>query len=597
MRIVVLWLLLATPSHAVQLENLDTTRPWRIRDVRISGNARLSEGDLKEAFLTLTRPWYRFWEQRPLFDPVTFREDLQRLNRLYESRGFYHAEIGHDLSTDDQQGLLTAEIRVSEGPPIVVADVDVQVTGNPNFPEILPIKSGDVFTEDAYQRSEQALKQFYSDQGYAHVESQRKAEVVLENNSALVDYIVTPGPPSVFGPTEVAGLSKVDPEIVLRERAYQEGETYSLKKLAQTRSRLVALDLFGTVNVAPQQTPGKPPVVPMLIEATEKEAREVRIGVGYGREDRFRTQVEWRHNNWLGDGRRLSLLAKYSFLEASGAVTFLQPHLFSPNARGVATLRHDRIDEETYLLNTTRFNPRLEYRFSERLSGYLGHRLEYNRFADIPPATVDALDGVQERGWLSGPALGLTWTTADNVLDPTRGEVISLGFDHSGQPWGGDYRFYRIIGEARKYWSIGWQTVLASRLRLGFADPLGATKNLPVSERFFAGGEKSVRGFGRRRLGPLSSADDPIGGLSLLEGSVELRRPIWQQLGGALFLDFGQVSTRRFHVPVSDLEFAAGFGISYHTPIGPLRVDIGFPFRPPPGDSAFQVHFSVGAYF
>ncbi|HEX2228884.1 MAG TPA: outer membrane protein assembly factor, partial [Candidatus Binatia bacterium] len=316
-----------------------------------------------------------------------------------------------------------------------------------------------------------------------------------------------------------------------------------------------------------------------------------------GSEDRFRTQLEWRHNNWLGDGRRLSIATKYSSLEASGTLTFVQPHFILPKAHGIVVVRHHRDDEETYLLNATRFNPRVEYRFSERLLGYLGYRAEYNDFEDVAAATIRAIGGVQTNGRVSGPTLGAAWTNVDNLLDPSRGEFVSVAVDHSGQPWGGSYRFYKITAEARKYWSIGWRTVFASRLRLGFADPLGAVKNLPLSERFYSGGEKSVRGFGRRRLGPLSPADDPIGGLSLLEGSFELRRPLWQALGGALFLDFGEASTRRFHVPVRDLEFSAGFGLSYQTPVGPVRVDVGFPFRPPRGDPPFQVHFSVGAYF
>jgi outer membrane protein assembly complex protein YaeT len=590
-------LLWAEPSYAIPLEDLDTGRVWRVEDVQITGNARLTDNEVNRALLTHPRPWYKIWEERPVFDSVAFGEDLERLRRLYESRGFYHTAIRYDLLTDDEKNLLTAKIEVVEGPPTMTAEVNVQVIGNPNFPEQLPLKTGDIFTEDAYQRSEQVLQQFYSDLGYAYVESQRKAEVILDENSALVDYSVTPGPPSSFGPTAVKGVSNVEPKIVLRERAYQEGDTYSLKKVAETRNKLIALDLFGIVNVAPQKIPEKPPEVPMLIEVTEKEAREIRLGVGYGSEDRFRTQLEWRHNNWLGDGRRLSILAKYSSLEISAALTFIQPHLFSPNARGVAVVRRDRVDEETYLLNATRFNPRLEYRFSEHLSGYLSHRLEYDRFDSVAAPTIDAIGGVKNRGRLSGPGLGLLWSTVDNLLAPTRGEIVSFAFDHSGQPWGGNYRFYKITAETKKYWSIGWETIFASRLKLGFADPLGAVKNLPLSERFYAGGEKSVRGFGRRRLGPLSVADDPIGGLSLLEGSVELRRLLWREFGGALFLDFGEVSTRRFHVPVSDLKFAAGFGLSYQTPVGPLRIDVGFPFRPPGGDRPFQVHLSVGAYF
>jgi outer membrane protein insertion porin family len=590
-------LLSVSRSHAVQLENLDTGRVWRVHDIEITGNIQLTDDIIKGALLTHARPWYRFWEQRPVFDPVTFREDLEHLKRLYESRGFYHAKTGYDLLTDEENASVIVKIEVLEGAPTRVAEVDVQVAGDATFPERLPIKTGDIFTEDAYQRSEQVLQQFYSERGYAYVESQRKAQVVLDENSALVDYNVTPGPPSRFGPTSVKGLSNVEPEIVLRERAYEVGETFSLKKIAETRNRLVALDLFGTVNIAPQKSPEKPPLVPMLIDVTEKEPRELRLGIGFGSEDRFRTQLEWRHNNWLGGGRRLSVAAKYSSLEASGTLTFIQPHLFSRHARGVVVLRHNREDEETYLLNATRFNPRVEYRFSERFLGYLGYRVEHDRFDSVSTPTITALGGFEKDGLLSGPSVGMAWTNVDNILDPSRGEIISFAMDHSGQPWGGTYRFYKVSAEAKKYWSIGWQTILASRLKLGFADPLGAVENLPLSERFYAGGEKSVRGFGRRRLGPLSADDNPIGGLSLLEGSIELRRPLWQELGGALFLDFGEVSTRRFHVPVRDLEFSAGFGLSYQTPVGPVRIDLGFPFRPPRGDRPFQVHFSVGASF
>jgi outer membrane protein assembly complex protein YaeT len=378
---------------------------------------------------------------------------------------------------------------------------------------------------------------------------------------------------------------------------YQPGEPYSVKKVSETRDKLIALDLFGSVNIAPVDDPTKPATVPMLIRVTEKEPREVKLSLGYGTEDQFRTQLEWRHNNWLGDGRRLSLTAKYSSLETSGILTFIQPHLFSPQGRGVVTLRRDRVEEETYLQLATRFNPRFEYRFNQNLSAFAGYRLEQDDFNNITDATVTALGGVEKHGLISGPSVGATWTRTDNPLNPSVGEVVTLNVDQSGAPWGGSYRFYRLIGEGRKYWSIGWQTVFATRLKLGFAEPIGNEANLPLSERLYAGGERSVRGYARRRLGPLSASNDPIGGLSLLEGSFEVRRPLWRSLGGALFVDFGQVSRHSFDVPVKDLKFSAGFGLSYATPVGPLRIDVGFPFDPPHGDRAFQIHFSVGAAF
>jgi outer membrane protein assembly complex protein YaeT len=389
----------------------------------------------------------------------------------------------------------------------------------------------------------------------------------------------------------------VTPDIVSRELTYRTGETYSLQKVVESREKLLALDLFGTVKVGPAEVIGTPVVVPMAVEVSEKPHREIRIGLGYGTEDQFRTQFEWRHLNWLGGGRRLSIRAKYSSLEVSGTINFVQPHFLTPRTQGIISLSHDQEDEETYLRNVTRLAPRLDHRFSPTLTGFVGYRAEYDKLNDVDAATVQSLGTVRREGFLSGPTIGMVWNTSDDPFNPKKGEVVTLTLDQAGAIWGGVYSFYKLTAEAKKYIEIGWRTVFASRLKLGLADAIGADENLPLFERFYSGGDKSVRGYGRRRLGPLTASDDPLGGLSLIEGSFELRRPIWKELNGALFIDFGQVSTRRFDPPVGDLQFAGGFGLSYATPVGPIRLDLGFPFKPPRGDKSWQVHFSIGAYF
>jgi outer membrane protein assembly factor BamA len=335
----------------------------------------------------------------------------------------------------------------------------------------------------------------------------------------------------------------------------------------------------------------------MRVHVEEKPPRDIKVGLKYGTEDEFGAQVEWQHHNWLGGGRQLSLLLKLSSVIRTGEATFVQPHFLSPRTRAVLSLSQEQEDEETFLLNATRFQPHLEHRFSPTLSGFIGYRLEFAKLHDIASATIRALGGIKQDGVLSGPSLGLVWNTTEDPFNPQEGEVVSVLADQAGVVWGGDFSFYKLTAEVKKYQRVGWETVLAGRLKIGLADSLGARANLPLFERFYAGGEKSVRGYGRRRLGPLSDSDDPLGGLSLIEGSVELRRPLWRELSGALFLDFGQVSLDAFDLPVDDLKFAAGFGVSYTTPVGPLRVDLGFPFDPPRGDRGWQVHFSIGQFF
>jgi outer membrane protein insertion porin family len=592
-----IWVVFAVPSFAIQVDELDAGREWRVRNIEISGNRQFSASELLGEMLTKVRPSYLFWESDNIFDPVTFREDLERLRRFYEARGYYRVRVTHDLTVDWENLRVEVKIQIFEGPPVIVAQVAVEVSGSDVSPPPLPIKEGDIFVEEVYLKGEEVLRQFFLDRGYAHVFTERQAEVNLDRDRARVSYRADSGPLSFFGETTVQGTNEVEPHVILRELSYKPGETFSAAKIAESQKKILALDLFSLVRIAPKEVPDKPTIVPMEVQVAEKEPREIGIGVGYGTEDEFRAQLQWQHKNWLGGGRRLSILGRYSSISITGAITLIQPHFFSPQTRGILGFRQDREDESTYLLNASRFNPRLEHFFDPRLKGFMGYRLEYDFLSRISSATIEALGPVRERGLLSGPNMGLIWNTSDGPLNPTRGEVISLTFDQAGKIWGGQFSFYKVTGEARKYLLLGWETILAGRLKIGFAEPFGSEENLPIFERFYSGGEKSVRGYARRKLGPLNANGDPIGGLSLIEGSLELRRPIWGSLGGALFVDFGQVSTRSFDLPVNDLKFGSGFGLNYQTPVGPLSLYVGFPWRPARGEASWQVYFSVGAFF
>ena len=590
-------------ASAILLDALDPARQWKVERIEFSGNEKLSDDELSDAIVTKARPWYRVWEERPAFDPITFGSDLERLPRFYEAQGYYGTTVTYDLTVDESEGLVAVQIEVREGMPVSISEIDVEVVGSeadrkaPPFPKVLPVKRGEIFREADYQQAEQVLRGVFLENGYAHVKTERKAEVDLDEHRVRIRYAVHPGPIAVFGQTEVKGTDTVDPELVSRELVYQAGETYSQAKVIESREKILALDLFGAVRIAPAETAGTPVVVPMEVEVAEKSHREIKLALGYGTEDQFRTQLEWRHLNWLGGGRRLSVLAKYSSITLTGAINFTQPHFLSPRTQGIVNIGYDQEKEETYVRNVGRFAPRLDHRFSSTLTGFVGFRLEHDKLSDIAPATVRALGEIKRKGILSGPTMGLVWNTADDPFNPKKGEVVFLTIDQAGAIWGGEFSYYKATAEAKKYIDIGWKTVFASRLKLGLGDAIGSDEKFPLFERFFSGGEKSVRGYGRRRLGPLSTNGDPLGGLSLLEGSLELRRPIWKELNGAVFLDFGQVSKRSFDIPVGDLRFSAGVGVSYATPVGPLRLDVGFPFKPPRDDRPWQIHFSIGAYF
>src|SRR5689334_17380613 len=162
----------AGSAGAIPLEGLDSGRAWKLKDIDFAGNQKISTDDLLAVMTTRERPWYRFWSDRPAFDPVTFGTDLERLERLYESRGYYGTTVLNDLEVDEMEGLVTAHISVHEMVPAVISEIDVQVSKDgadqkePPFPEELPVKRGQIFQEADYQKAEQVLRTSFLENGY-----------------------------------------------------------------------------------------------------------------------------------------------------------------------------------------------------------------------------------------------------------------------------------------------------------------------------------------------------------------------------------------------------------------------------------------------
>ena len=585
------------------VEELDPNREWRIKDLIISGNKEIGSSEVEDALSTKSRPWYAPWRAQPVFDPAVFASDLERIVKFYQDRGYYETKVTHDLAVDDQESLVTATIQITEGEPIRVAKISVDIVDAPELkPEMdallrkLPLREGELFAVDAYQRTEAQIRDFFYDKSRAAITIKRKAEVILDGHVANVFYTLNAGPQTQFGTTTVEGLKDVEESVIRQELTYKPGEQFSGTALRTTEKNLRELDLFSQIIIEPQPSPPDT-AVPVKIRLEEKPPREILVGLGFGSEDIVRGQIRWRHNNWFGGARRLEVGAKASFIARELDLHFLQPHFLAPENRFMVTFGPQQFDEPGYFLNSTRLQPRLERKFTDRLTGFLAYRLEYDNLTEVPDASLRALRPFDQKGLLSGLSAGLLWNNANDPLNPISGWTLSFAGEQVGEFLGGRFDLYKLQSEVRGYYPLAEKTVFASRLKLAFAEPLDGAKEVPLFERFYAGGGTSVRGYRRSRLGPLSTSDDPLGGRSLIEGSFELRQNFTEKIGGALFVDFGQVSLRSFKVPVDNLKFSAGFGVRYSTPIGPLRFDIGFPFEPPRGERSWQIHFSLGPAF
>lgn len=599
--LVTLVLLLAPrSSHGVPLDALAPDVAWQVRAIAFRGNTALSTRALRAAMAQAERPWYLPWRPRPVFDAAALQGDLDHLISLYRSEGYYHATVRADAAPR-ADATVVVTIDVDEGPPIRTRAVDVVLDGDPLPADVaasltpLPLEVGDTFTSDRYQRTEGVLRTAYREHGYAQVRVTRRATVDLATEAAEATYTVDSGPPCRFGDVTVVGTKDVDPDVVRRELAFRSGEPFRESLLTRTRNNLLAMNLFRVVRL--DETSADGGQVDVRVEVREGPPREVRAGIGYATDEGVGGLASWRHYDFLGGARQLGVTARLSQILRAAQLDFLQPHFPTAESRLRALVSQDRQSEDPWTVERSRLSPRLEWRPYAPLTAYGFYRAEYDSLRSVSRAVAQALPGsTPSSSVLSGLGIGTAFTATDDFVNPTRGWELSGTVEPVGTFLGGDVNFVRMTAEGRLYVPLGAGFLGAGRVRIGTADPIPPSPEIPVFERFYAGGVNSVRGYGRWRIGPLAG-DEPLGGRSIVEASIELRRHVTESITALLFVDGGQVALASYDFPVGDLQYGVGFGVRFASPIGPIGADLGFPVQPPAGDQHWQITASVGRVF
>ena len=474
---------------------------------------------------------------------------------------------------------------------------------------------GDVFQEDRYERGRSVLRDWFRQRGYARVIVEKSARVDVRDDTATVRYRVDPGPSAVFGPVTISGLDTVDEAVVRREVAFKSGEPFRQSLLDKTRKNIDALHLFRSVRLVEDSS--RDAAVAVDIAVAEAERHEVKLGVGYETEEGIRGTAGWRDYSFLGGARQLGVSVRISQLYRTIAADFLQPHFPSQTSRVRLIFLQEQTQDTTYTLNETRVMPRLEWEITPRLTTYTFYRASLNLLpqGDIKTSVRKALPEAHPSSSVtSGLGVGLDLNETDDLVNPTRGGIARFSVEPVGGELGGDVDLVRVIGEGRVYVPLPFRFGAAGRTRFGSQDETNGGAQIPIFERFYAGGIGSVRGYARRRVGPLASqllplsvcnahgknfvdCDQPVGGKSLVEMSAELRHPVTDTIDVIGFLDAGQVSLRSWDFPLGDMQYGIGLGARYRSVIGPLRVDLGFPLDRRGGDSTWQVYLAVGDTF
>lgn len=531
--------------------------------------------------------------------------DRERLAAALRSEGYYQASL--DIQVDTGVEPATVAIRVDPGPRYTIAGVEVRaagaqaIPGDPIGPQDLDLPLGAPARGPAVQSAGDAISGILARRSHAFARVvDRQVQVNHAQRTMRVVYVVDPGPSIRLGDARVDGLERVEEDAVLRRLRYDRGERYDPALLEETRQALVDLGVFTAVRVR-LGDPDAEGVAPVEITVQERAMRFVGFGVSYGTEDGLAANVYWGHRNLLGGAERFRVGAS---IAGVGRSDFTDPGAFDYILGATFTERDFLVQEQTLDLTVQAISERPDaYRrnalvlsgivtrpIASGLTGSLGLTLEQSRVDDGVVATTNTL--------LGAPG-ALTFDRTDDPLDPSRGFRLNAAVT----PWfsllgdSGSFLVSRLGGST--YFDLTGERTLVAAVRgtYGAVVGLGGLLDVPADKRFYAGGGGSIRGFGFQEVGPRDPDGEPLGGLSLLELSTELRYRVSESVGLVGFIDGGNVYRSEYPSFGEELRWGAGVGVRYFTAIGPIRADFAVPLNRRDGDGAWALYVSIGQAF
>jgi outer membrane protein insertion porin family len=582
-----------------------------VESITFEGATTVPPERLREQMQTRPPGVIPFGAFRGLFVEEQLIRDVQGLRQYLRTQGFASAEVGPARTTfGNDRSRAQIVIPVVEGRRQSVAGVVVigsKVVPSDRIHRAIGFQAGDPWDGVRAEEARRRIEQLYQRRGY------RGTSVSLTTAETFggvqVTYTVQEGELTRVGQILISGLTKTRPDIVRRELPFKPGDPLAAVDLAEARRRLDATRLFDRVDVEPQGD-ANAPFRNVAIMLREAKPWRVEFGAGYSTDEGFRGFVTLGHDNLFGTGRSIALRERVSQKGYRTELEYREPWIFGSEWRGEAIGFGERKDEIGYVserMGTTLtaqrellrefFRPEEPTDHPPNLRGGLRYRLERFQRSDIDPDLL-VEGGIEARDDLVTSLMPfLVLELRDQPTDPRHGSFHYVSFEVGSSALGGEVDFVKFQLEDSLFFSWPPPMVLALSSRIGLAAPYGGSDALVIEDRFKAGGSTTIRGYKLDKVGPLAAGGDPLGGNLRILLNLEWRFPIYRWLGGAAFFDVGAVTPEVKDFSFSDFYPGVGGGLRITTPIGPIRLDVGYGLRPIRNDDRIQVYLTIGHAF
>jgi outer membrane protein insertion porin family len=592
----------------------------RIKQINIVGNKAFDDAELRGLLNLRTPGWFTWYTKADQYSKQKLTGDIETLRSFYLNRGYLEMQVEStqvSISPDKKDIYIT--ININEGDKFTVSDVKLEGEMFGREAELKPLvqlKKGDVYSGEKLADSVKKVSERLGNFGYAFANVNANPDINREKKEVAFTILIDPGKRVYVRRINVAGNTKTRDEVVRREFRQFEDSWYDGEKIRLSRDRVDRLGYFKEVNIETPEVAGTTDQVDVNMSVVEKPTGNILLGAGFSSSEKLTLTGSIQQANAFGSGNTLGIDVNTSKRNKTLALSQTNPYFTDDGVSRsyelfLRTTRPPEVNTGDYRIKTTGANIKFGVPFSEVDTVFFGAGVERTEvetfrgvpgFNDSPPLYLEYVSKFGNGVTAKTTSFPLTaaWQrdSRDSALVPSRGRYQRVNLETAPA---GSLRYYRAVYQDQWFRPLFRTVTLALNGEVGYGRGLQG-KPFPIFKNFYAGGIGSVRGYEGSSLGPRASNGDPLGGASRLIANAELQFPFPgsgndRTLRWFTFVDAGNVFAEGERMQLSELRYSAGIGISWVSPIGPLKLSYGRPLNAKTGDRPQQLQFQLGTGF
>lgn len=587
-------------DSAVITFNIDEGPKIYIKKISFQGNVTFDDDDLEDEIETSTKGWFSWITESGLLDYDKLNQDAGRILNFYGNHGFLEAKIGDPVVKQEEEWLYITFV-IEEGKRFKVGKIDIEgdlIEDKQTIIDKLTLPEEEYVSREILREDVLKITDIYAEKGYANASIRPQIKKEEDSDTIDIKILIDKGELVYINRISITGNDRTRDNVIRRELKVEEGGIFNAKALRESIQKLQYLEFFEEVGITPEQS-FDPSTVDLAVEVKEKSTGRFTIGAGYSSVDHLILMGEIAENNFLGRGDTLALSGNIGGSSTQYNLKYHNPRLNDSQLSWGIDLFDLEREFDDYTKDSTGGAISVGYPIWEKWRGYASYSFTDTVLSDVDEDASFIIRNSVDINITSAVKFSLVRDSRNRRFGPSSGSKNLVSVRYAGGPLAGDAEFTKVEASSSWYFPLFWDTVFHIHGAAGQAFE-NEDDGLPVYERFYLGGLRSVRGFESSKISPRDPVtDERIGGDKMWYSNIEFIFPLLAEHGvnGVLFFDMGNVLNDDEDWQFDSFKKSVGGGIRWFSPMGPLRLEWGYNLDPDDDEDQAVWDFSIGGVF